>query len=878
MNGCCSVQVYEFQASGEQSDSHLMYAEKLSIKPLDALSFCVRLRFYFLWEVSGFLQVSNESTNPAVHTIQAEVNLNYIRVTLLKFRRYYFLKTRLRALTWHHLCVTYGDGVAVSYLDGQEHDHHEFVLREPITGNKIKIGAWNVYHSFSGQLSQLNIWSRALTAQEVAAVAECATDMEGDVISWKGPWTSVGDVSTSQESSDDLCQEAAGNDYFIFTDFTASSAFHVCEGLGGSLPTPQSKEEYETLLTAVDRYRGEGDKICKPFWVGITDDKEEGVWTHMKYMTQLSPSWAMDEPDGDKLENCAVAEGPLNLADTRCDDLQCVVCTVPRRPVWVLLGACERYRRNTHLVALQEKSGNVLFRGYSDYQIKQSEDKSEWLWWDWRNNQPVASLTNAVNGVPIGRQKWTLRKSMCGEDVKKTRTFLLTPCSAGQFSCDDASCIPLFQRCDLKFDCRDKSDESGCQLVWFPPIYRPDLPPVINSNTNSSEPLPVTLGVIIESADVDTPSMHMHVNLNVRTMPHVSKMYSPSFLPSLPSRVPYDKMKEVWVPVVDFTNTKGIHITQTDHQATMVVNMQGKPSLGDDTQPEELEVYSGLENPISVRRKYSITFQCQFDLKMYPFDEQFCHMELTMLSASSRLLVFDASGTKAMYEGNPQLVEYFVGDVDLVFHNDRDFALLRRSGFIIMNVFIPSLLLLVISYLTLYFTPFNFQVRVLASLTSLLVMATLFTQASASLPKTSYFKMVDVWLLSSIFFIFIIIVLHTVIDRVREWEPTPKKTTSKPKIVLSPATSEKSSTSNTVHPSEGEKVTVEEIIGLPEVEQPSNRWWRIIDMCLTQSTPSSLSASARTRPLYEKIILGARVLVLGLLVVFNIVYWTIVLM
>lgn len=54
-------------------------------------------------------------------------------------------------------------------------------------------------------------------------------------------------------------------------------------------------------------------------------------------------------------------------------------------------------------------------------------------------------------------------------------------------------------------------------------------------------------------------------------------------------RVPYEKMQDIWVPVVDFTNTKGIHITQTDHQATMVVNMLGKPRLGDDTQPEECE-------------------------------------------------------------------------------------------------------------------------------------------------------------------------------------------------------------------------------------------------------------------------------------------------
>lgn len=47
------------------------------------------------------------------------------------------------------------------------------------------------------------------------------------------------------------------------------------------------------------------------------------------------------------------------------------------------------------------------------------------------------------------------------------------------------------------------------------------------------------------------------------------------------------------MPVIDFTNTKGIHITQTDHQATMVVNMHGKPRLGDDTQPEECECMEG---------------------------------------------------------------------------------------------------------------------------------------------------------------------------------------------------------------------------------------------------------------------------------------------
>lgn len=47
-----------------------------------------------------------------------------------------------------------------------------------------------------------------------------------------------------------------------------------------------------------------------------------------------------------------------------------------------------------------------------------------------------------------------------------------------------------------------------------------------------------------------------------------------------------------------------------------------------------------------------------------------------MLSASSRLLVFDEEATAAIFSGNPQLVEYFVGDVGIDFHNDRDFAVM----------------------------------------------------------------------------------------------------------------------------------------------------------------------------------------------------------
>lgn len=52
----------------------------------------------------------------------------------------------------------------------------------------------------------------------------------------------------------------------------------------------------------------------------------------------------------------------------------------------------------------------------------------------------------------------------------------------------------------------------------------------------------------------------------------------------------------------------------------------------------------------------------------------------------------------------------------------------------------------------------------MVTLTSALVMTTLFAQVSDTLPKTSYIKMMDIWFLFSIAFNFVIIMFHTLIE------------------------------------------------------------------------------------------------------------------
>ena len=56
------------------------------------------------------------------------------------------------------------------------------------------------------------------------------------------------------------------------------------------------------------------------------------------------------------------------------------------------------------------------------------------------------------------------------------------------------------------------------------------------------------------------------------------------------------------------------------------------------------------------------------------------------------------------------------------------------------------------------------------NLTSMLVLTTMFINVSNNLPKTSYMKMMDVWLLFNLLYPFIVVLLHTYMDSLRNDE------------------------------------------------------------------------------------------------------------
>lgn len=74
-----------------------------------------------------------------------------------------------------------------------------------------------------------------------------------------------------------------------------------------------------------------------------------------------------------------------------------------------------------------------------------------------------------------------------------------------------------------------------------------------------------------------------------------------------------------------------------------------------------------------------------------------------------------------------------------------------------------------IGFATFFYKWFDFQNRIMITLTSLLVLSTLFSEVNDSLPATSYLKLIDIWFLISIIYCFSIIMTHVLVEYYHEY-------------------------------------------------------------------------------------------------------------
>jgi len=206
-------------------------------------------------------------------------------------------------------------------------------------------------------------------------------------------------------------------------------------------------------------------------------------------------------------------------------------------------------------------------------------------------------------------------------------------------------------------------------------------------------------------------------------------------------------IKLIWVPDTFFVNEKSAYF----HDAT--------------TDNQFVRIFHTGDILRSIR--LTITASCPMDLQYFPMDSQLCYIEIES---------FGYTMSDIRYKWNDGLNSVQVsGDVSLpqfkvLGHRQKtieaslstgnysrlacEIQFVRSMGYYLIQIYIPSSLIVVISWVSFWLNRGATPARVGLGVTTVLTMTTLISSTNSALPKISYVKSIDVYLAACFFMVF----------------------------------------------------------------------------------------------------------------------------
>ena len=183
-----------------------------------------------------------------------------------------------------------------------------------------------------------------------------------------------------------------------------------------------------------------------------------------------------------------------------------------------------------------------------------------------------------------------------------------------------------------------------------------------------------------------------------------------------------EELNRIWLPVIIFHNTERGQRTINDEESFATISRTGIGSGSDSSISEDIDIYKGSENKISMSRLYNIEFFCDYDMRWYPFDSQTCFMVMKLGGGVEKLVSLTPGLLE--YLGPEELTQYYVkhsviGEKTLKNAKGLSVSITfgRRLLGTILTVYLPTVLLNVIGHATNFFKPFFFEAVVTVNLT-----------------------------------------------------------------------------------------------------------------------------------------------------------------
>ena len=177
-----------------------------------------------------------------------------------------------------------------------------------------------------------------------------------------------------------------------------------------------------------------------------------------------------------------------------------------------------------------------------------------------------------------------------------------------------------------------------------------------------------------------------------------------------------EEQLSLWSPTIVFWNTKQQLKTVNDDASFSSIKREGKGTIIDRAINEDIEVFSGEDNEITLSRVYSIKFYCEYQMAWYPFDIQTCSMQMVFDGVLDNYA--DILAGTLHFSGQKELTQYFVKSYQI-----REDSIQQKAAVIVsitlgrrllgtfLTIFFPTIILNAIGFATNFFKEFFFEVR-----------------------------------------------------------------------------------------------------------------------------------------------------------------------
>ena len=270
--------------------------------------------------------------------------------------------------------------------------------------------------------------------------------------------------------------------------------------------------------------------------------------------------------------------------------------------------------------------------GPESAQLKFNSSLNKWTLQDKRSN--VTAVADASQfSYALGKHNWTISgdADQCSKgQASYTIEMKLTGCKEGQFTCDDGQCVAIEQRCNQLTNCRDKSDEIGCKILTLGYGYSKKIPPITSTTQYDDFMRPVAVKISLTLLKVvaieeERHSIELQFQITLEWKENRATYHNlkrKSYLNALSA----DDINQLWLPLVVYTNTDQQETTRLgmgwEWATKVLVKREGRPETSENEMLEEIEMFSGDENSLSMVQSYTHEFQCVYQLEKYPFDTQ----------------------------------------------------------------------------------------------------------------------------------------------------------------------------------------------------------------------------------------------------------------